>query len=335
MRVEDSRLRSRLKRPLLVLVGVVAVLVVPTWLWFHRGRTVPLSVVLDPPRFVVKTGTRVPLRPRITPEGADVVVSWAGSGIHPDKGGQEAVWQASAEPGIQHVVVTVRRSGTRKTDSVSFHVVSKDPELLPLSRPPPDPLPAPTGLPACPGTAPTVKFHGRPCVGANLVAEVQGVPNARSWHWWGQRHEQAVTGRMANVRLGSQNKLTSLVAPPSGSPETRCVWTITTEVKPEACQAGLDQPVFAAFSWQMKGPGHFRLAAKPPRTTGVRVVSYRWTFDDGRERKGDKPQVSHRFGGAIKRWHLVKLEVEALKTGSKDRVLASAVRALHDRSVKQ
>jgi hypothetical protein len=334
MRVEDSRLRSRFKRPLLLLLGVVAVVVVPTWLWFSRGRTVPLSVVLDPPRFVVQAGDRVPLRPRISPEGADVVVSWAGSGVHPDRGGREAVWEAPAAPGIKHVVVTVRRSGTRKSDSISFHVVSKDPNKLPLSRPAPDAPPAPTGLAACPAAPPTVKLHGRPCPGANLVAQVQGAPGARSWHWWGDGRAQAVPGQLANLPLGSQDKLTSLVVPPAGSTETRCAWTIVTTVKPEACQAGLDQPVFAAFSWQMKGPGHFRLAAKPARTKGVRFVSYRWTFDDGRERKGDKPQVSHRFGGAPRRWHLVTLEVEAQREGVKERIRASAVRALYDRTVE-
>jgi hypothetical protein len=77
----------------------------------------------------------------------------------------------------------------------------------------------------------------------------------------------------------------------------------------------------------MKGPGHFRLAAKPSRTEGVTFERYIWRFDDGEQRKTRRPVVEHRFDGPRRRWHRVTLEVRG---GDRS---ARTTRVLVDRTV--
>lgn len=333
MRVEDARLRARLVRPLLIAVLVVAVLVLPTWLWIVRGRKLPLTVVLDPPTFIVRAGTTVPLRPRVTPASEEVTITWKGPGIqdrHRHRG-LDAVWRAPEEAGIYTVSIQVRRSGTVAEDSVSLQVVEAPPEQYPVLRPPP-PRSRPEGLPPCKGPPPKVKILGRPCHGANLVAmvEVTGASGAKeAWHWWAARPKEVVDGWKADLLLTDreqEQELISLVV--LGQPP--CAWSLRTRIRLAGCEAGpriAGERAFADFSWQMLGPGYFRLAAKPQRNPGVKTVTYHWAFEDGRSKRTGKPQISHRFSGKPQRYRVVELEVRS-STGR-----ARTARVLVDRSV--
>jgi hypothetical protein len=331
MRVEDARLRARLARPLLIAVLVAAVLVLPTWLWITRGRKLPLTVVLDPPTFVARAGATVPLRPRVAPADEELTIAWSGPGIAKrDRERLEAVWRAPGEAGIYTVTIQVRRSGTVAEDSVSFQVVEASPGRYPVVRPPAS-RSRPEGLPSCPpaGRRPRVKILGRPCRGASLVAVVEPDGAKEAWHWWAPHPEEAAEGSKADLLLTDpeqEQELISLVV--LGQPP--CAWSLRTRVRLAGCEAGpriAGERAFAAFSWQMLGPGYFRLAAKPQRNPGVKTVTYNWTFEDGTSRRTGKPQISHRFGGKPQRYRVVELEVRS-DTGQ-----ARTARVLVDRSV--
>lgn len=323
MHVEE-RLRRRLLRPALMILLVVTALLLPTWLWVIRGRKLPLEVVLDPPHFVVKASSTVPLRPTIRPRRDDLVLTWEGSVVRNNDG--EHHFQAPGKSGLYTVTVEVRRSGSTAEDSVTFQVVQDDPGSYAISRPtapgsPPD-------LPPCPGAVPfKVMLHGRPCTDAQVVVEVRGAPPSTIWHWLDGQRDQAVEGRVANLLLGDHDDtstIRTLIVEPKGT----CAWSSATPVAMVSCQARPgSRAVMSDFSWQMVGPGHFRFAAKPSRTPGIWYKLYHWDFGDGDMKRTKTPLVAHRFKGPAKRWHLVKLRVET------DKESAESVRAVMDRSV--
>jgi hypothetical protein len=322
----EERLRKRLLRPALMILLVVTALVLPTWLWVVRGRTLPLEVVLDPPVFVVKASSTVPLRPTIRPQREDLVPTWEGLVVRNSDGQHH--FKAPDKSGLYTVTIKVRRSGSTVKDSVTFQVVADEPGSYSISRPPaPD---FPPDLPPCPAPVPArARIHGRPCKGATVVVETRGAPRSTIWHWLDEHRDQASEGRSANLLLGDHDdktSITSLIVAPQGN----CAWSSTTVVAMESCRARPgSKAVLADFSWQMVGPGHFRFAAKPSRTPGVFYTLYHWDFGDGVQKETKSPLVAHRFKGPPRRWHRVTLRVEA------DKETAESVRAVMDRSVTE
>lgn len=304
MELEERRAR-RLLVPLLVALLLAASLAIPGYLWLTRGRDLPLRVLLDPPRYVVVGGDRVPLRLRLSPTERDgVELGWEGTGI--DR--QRRSWTAPFRPGSYTVKVTARRSGTKARDSVTFLVAAEAPRL---ERPVADPAP-PRDLPPCGGKRPSLRLHGAPCTGGTVVVEVVADGPVRAWHWLeGGRVQNGVWAELVAPRGGT---LTTLVVPGDGA----CAWTLRRPVGGGDCAAGPRRgAVFADFRWELVSPGHVRLAAKPSRTEGVAFERYRWDFGDGTRKETRDPQVSHRFKPPLKRWNLVTLEVVAGERAAK------------------
>jgi len=315
MELEERRTR-RLALPLLVTLLLAVSLAIPGYLWLTRGRDLPLRVLLDPPRYVVVAGQRVPLRLRLTPADRDrVELVWEGPGL--DR--QRESWTAPSRPGSYTVKVTARRSGTKARDSVTFLVAAAAPRL---ERPAAEPAP-PRDLPPCEGKRPAVRLHGAPCTGGTVVIEVAAGGSARAWHWLDAGRPQS--GMWAELVAPLSGTLTTLVVPEGGA----CAWTLRRPLGGGECVAGLLQgAVFADFRWELVSPGQVRLAAKPSRTAGVRFERYRWDFGDGTRKETRGPQVSHRFKPPLKRWNLVTLEVVA-----GDRT-AKGLRLVVDRTVQ-
>lgn len=324
MRVEDRRPSRRWLRPALVLLLLAVTVTIPTWLWMTRGRRLPLRAVLDPPSYVVAAGRTLPLRPRIQPERDDAVLTWSGPGV------SDGVFTAPARPGLYTVSLQVRRSGTTVEDSVSIRVTRRDPASYPLARPPAAPTP-PRGEPSCEGEQPSVAVHGRPCRGATLVVELKG-PAGRAWHRWDTEGHTPLPGRLRDLVLppgasaGSELAVQSVLEPAGES----CLWRLRTPVTVADCRAGpRPDAVFAAYSWQMVGPGHFRFAALPLRGEAPQVTRHAWDFGDGTTRASTAPMVAHRFADPPKHYHRVKLTVE---TGAGS---ATTERVVVDRSVPE
>jgi hypothetical protein len=285
-----------------------------------------LEVVLDPPVFVVKASSTVPMRPTIRPQREDLMLTWEGPVVRNSDG--QHYFQAPDKSGLVTVTIKVRRSGSTAEDSITFQVVEDDPGSYAVSRPPaPD---SPPDRPPCPGPVPArVRLHGRPCKGATVVVETSGAPRSTIWHWLDDHRDHTVEGRVANLLLGDHDdktSITSLIVAPQGN----CAWRSTLPVAMDSCRARSgSKAVLSDFSWQMVGPGHFRFAAKPSRTPGVWYKLYHWDFGDGAKKKTKTPLVAHRFEGPARRWHLVTLRVET------DKESAASVRAVMDRSVTE
>jgi hypothetical protein len=312
----------RLLRPLLIAVLLAASLAIPSYLWLTRGRDLPLTVLLDPPTYVAAPGQRVPLRLRVEPAAArrEVTLTFQGPGVDV----AQDQWVAPAKPGTYTVRVTARRSGTTVKDGVSFQVLAGEPDALPLERPPAPSVP-PVDLARCPGRAPAIELHGEVCAGSTVVLEAPSGPTI--WHREGQG--PWISGSWAELVLPRQGpwpvQITSVTVPVRQPP---CAWTVRRAVDGSRCQGGPRRgAVFADFSWELISPGHFRFAAKPSRTPGLRFDRYLWDFGDGSRKESTKPRVSHRFAPPLRRNHLVRLEVVAGKTR------AAGLRLVIDRTV--
>ena len=350
MEIEERRLGRRLTKPVLVTLFVVGSMVLPTWLWIERGRVLPLSVLLDPPQYEVRAGRQLPLRLRLEPAAAreQVVLEWQGPGLSRTDDPGRAVWTAPGRPGSYTVSVTARRSGTKVKDSVTFQVTRDAP--LRLARPPSGP-PPPADLPRCkerarrgasPGVraeragqtlrAPKVLVHGIPCAGGTVVlelAQTDGISGV--WHMIeGQAPRHGAWAELVLPSKGTLPPVATLALAREPDTARDCGWTLSTRLDGKGCVAGPgSRPVFADFAWQLVGPGHYRFAAKPSRTPGVRFARYSWDFGDGTTRKTREPQLKYRYQPPLKRWHLVRLEVEG-SDGSR----ATTVRLAVDRTVE-
>jgi hypothetical protein len=141
MRIKKP-LWERLPRTWLALPLVLVAVALPIGLWLAAGRRPPLRVVLDPPRFVVRSGERVPLHPRLSPAGGEGLrLTWSGQGV--EGTGTAAAWRAPGKPGLYSVGLEARHLGTVVKDRVTFRVLAVAPESLPLRRPAPLPAPGP------------------------------------------------------------------------------------------------------------------------------------------------------------------------------------------------
>ena len=314
MRIEERRTWPRIRRPVAVGLVVIFVLVAPTWLWFVRGRRLPVHVTLTADRYTATAGSSVTLRARIWPTPDRAHWFWEGPGVSGH--GAQARWRLPSEPGVYTAKLTVRRAGAAASDAISIQVTTGS---CTVDRPPPRELP-PLNAPRCPtGTAKPVRLrvHGVPCWGANLVAEVTAPPGQATWLWWTQTRREAQPGPLANLRLPSppseqgstlpeaRREITAMVY----DPRRRCAVVATAPVLAQSCRAGpLLRGVFADFRWELIGPSTFRLVAKPPRrVSDTKATRYRWSFGDGKQRESSSPATVHRYADD-KPQHLVSLE---------------------------
>jgi hypothetical protein len=318
---DDERIRAPLRRPIAVALLVLAALVAPTWLWFVRGRKLPVRVVVQADRYVAAAGTKVLLNARVAPE-AEVQLRWRGPGL--DSTERRAEWTLPAEPGVYTAKLTVRRSGSVARDAISVTATPADPLDYPLDLPPERRKPNLQAVAACSPAQPLeVVIRGRRCSGSNLVVALGRPPRREVWFWWLDQPQQAQPGPLANMRLPEAERGLPASQPgrPSGSTvptlvaavldnERNCLHSVQQSVAPESCRGGprADQP-FADFGWRLVGPAMFRFAAKPPRGMPTRSPRYHWKFGDGDEVSRDGPTVTHRYTDG-EQHHVVELTLE-------------------------
>ncbi len=323
---------------LLVAAVVVAGVAVPAWLYYSRGRKVPLEVLLEAPRYVVSSGETLTLKSQTLPTDRGVTRRWSGPGTNAAKGAAEVRWTAPGKPGLYTVTLTAQRAGTRAKDAITLRVIAAPLSGYPLDRPP-APLPAPT-LPLCP-TAPqppplgvTTRLHGRACAGARVVLEAvrqvnQRVAKRPPWPfvtstWW-QVDGGVQRGRFAELRLPAQGKTVATLAfRVFGTPCLRRV-VRAIEVDTSCRAAPRAKGLVADFGGRLVSPGAFQLTAKPPRPPTAAV--YSWQLEPGVIKKTNTPRLVHRFSKR-RASYVVRLTVEA----GPER--ASAVRLLRDRTYR-
>jgi hypothetical protein len=178
-----------------VLLGVT----LPVGLWLRHGRRAALAVTLQSSAYVVGGGQPLVLRARVRP--VDARLRWSGPGLD-DADQRRIEITAPSKPGIYTVAVEARHRGSRSRDRLSIEVLARPPEQLPLDRPAPRARPRPH-LPRC-GELPRIQVHGKACRDANLVLELEeAAPGDLIWHWWSDQPGQAVSGRLANLRVPS------------------------------------------------------------------------------------------------------------------------------------
>lgn len=324
MLVEDQRLSARLRRPLTIVLVVLVVLVAPTWLWLVRGRRLPVRVLVSANRYVAPAGAKVALTARIMPVVQDAKVLWSGTGVAGR--GSRASWKLPHQPGVYTASLTVRRAGSVASDAISVRVITPAQDARSVDRPSPRPAP-PADLPRCqPGlTGRRATLHGQPCLGANIVAQLEPTPHQQAWFWWADTPGAPLRGPMANLRLRHNAAARDLVVA-IHEQRRRCIHLTHQRISVLPCTAGPSRELFADFSWQLISPGVFRLAAKPPRIAhDDRRVVYRWAFGDGKARELSEPATVHRFQDN-KSQHLVTLLVQV------GQHQARAVKAVTDRS---
>lgn len=336
MRADGGRVWSLIRRPLAVIVVVVFALIAPTWLWFVRGRKLPVNVTLSAGHYTASAGSTVSLRARIWPTPDDVEMVWEGPGVRGE--GDRARWRLPQQLGVHTAKLTVRRSGAWATDAISVRVTASDPARCAIDRPPSHDRP-PLEAPRCRAGAarlrPTISLHGEPCWGGNIVARVHAPRGHASWLWWTDKPMRASPGPLANLRLParpaspatrhaeSHREISALVV----NRAKQCTVLASTTVAIRPCQAGpIAKSLLSDFRWELIGPSSFRFVAKPPRGGGTKAARYRWGFGDGQQREASSPVIVHRYDHA-KPQYLVSLETI---TG---RQHATTIKAVTDRSV--
>lgn len=335
MRVDGEGIWSGTRGPLAVSLVVVFALVTPTWLWFVRGRKLPVNVTLSAERYAASAGSTVSLRARIWPTPNNVEMVWEGPGVRGS--GDRALWRLPQQLGVHTAKLTVRRSGAWASDAVSVRVTARDPADCTVDRPPSHGRP-PRDAPRCPANAarprPSISLHGEPCWGGNLVASIDVPHDHLSWLWWTDSPTRTNRGPLANLRLPARAE--SRAAPPAKTHreitalvidgKKRCGILTRTTVAVKRCQAGpTAKGLFSDFRWELIGPSSFRFVAKPPRGTSTKAAQYRWDFGDGQQRVVSSPVVVHRYVHARSQY-LVSLETMAGKQR------ATTFKAVTDRS---
>ncbi|MBW2731895.1 MAG: hypothetical protein JRH20_05840 [Deltaproteobacteria bacterium] len=297
---------QRLKT-LAIVVMLASAVAIPGWLYYKRGRKMPLSVVLEADGYVIEAGGTLTLSARISPADIELGESrWEGPGKASAQG-TRLRWRAPEKPGIYTLRFLARRGATWAKDELSLQVLSRAPASYPLSSPPMPAAPPPITT-LCPHPEATrFKVHGTPCRGERVVVELK---TKAPWHRvWMASADKTTRGRFRALRLAKRKGVTSQMRATIVDAKAGCVHRFQTTILPEDCVGGPQRgALFADFHAELTNPGLFRLAAKPPRGEETRA-RYHWTLA-GKQRSSDKPHLMHRFEHPA-RHYLVALEIEA------------------------
>lgn len=321
MNEHSSLPRGAIKGAAVMLMLAFAV-ALPSWLYYKRGRKLPLRVLLEAERYVVAVGQDVPITVRVLPSDAKLdELRWEGPGKISGSGTRVS-WKAPSRPGVASLRFAARRGATYSDDEISLKVLPRAPESYPLSAPPSPLKPPPAGALCTPPGSASFVVHGSRCRGARAVVELK---SDASWRRvWLRAKGRTTRGRFRELRLSKQPGVVHRVSATIVDGARACVHRFETRVAVEDCVGGpRADALFADFQWELASPGLFRLAAKPPRA-GQKRVTYRWTIE-GKTSQSDKPQQMIRLGQRA-RHTLVRLEIGA------DGARASTIGLLEDRS---
>jgi len=314
---------------------VLAAIMMPIYFWYHHGRKVPLRITLNASQYVVSQGQKVALFVDIIPAtGEAVSVTFS----NPDVKATSALSGTliAKHPGSHTITAFARRAGAQAKDAIMLQVLEK-----PLAsygrRTPAQSQRTPDTLPDCPPPkepsktkALSAKIIGEPCRGANIVIALDGPKKMTDeiWHRVGDDVSSYRAGRMANIRL-AKDATGELTISSMVRQEIQCWRTLQTKVTVKDCDAGpRPDAVFADFTWQLVGPGHFRAAAKLARGKGGQFDRYRWSFGDGKKKNLKTPATAHSCE-LRPDFHLVTLTVVRGKES------ATTQRAVFDRTSGQ
>ena len=288
-------------RALLVLAAFAAAVVGPTWLWFRWGRKLPLVVAIDATAYVADPGQALTLRARTQPS-EDVALSWHCEWIDTPFTGHTLKIAAPKKAGVYHVRLRGRRAGSQREDEISL-TVEPTPAVSPRHT-----LSTTPAACASTGTAVyPVRLYGRPCRGANIVAEIKGTGDAQFWHKLspGGIHRR---GRLANLRLPNADSRRLMLSSWAAHPDRRCSRPYQQPITLADCQAGPAATRFAEFAALRTGPGAFRFVAKPPRDQSD-PVRYHWQLGNGVRKSVSVPVLAYRYAQRAE-YRLVRLEVQ-------------------------
>lgn len=318
----ESRVPHGAIKLLAIFLMLASAVAVPGWLYYKRGRKMPLRVVLEAERYVVRAGSSIAISARVLPADAELDASrWHGPGVATSDGAS-LKWRAPDKAGIYTLRFVARRGATYSEDKLSLRVLPQPPASYALATPPaPEPPPAITAI--CPkAEAARFELHGPPCRGGRVIAELK---TKASWRVvWIESAGKISRGKFRALRLAPEAGAPLQVLATVVDSAARCVRRYQTQIAAQACVGGPRRSVlFADFRWELANPGLFRLAAKPPRA-GQKRVAYRWQLE-GEARESKKPHLIYRVRRRA-RHYLVSLEVVA------DGARASTIGLLTDRS---